>query len=191
MSLMEITRVSPHELRRRLLNPPGGRDSSELEIISAYAFDRGRRILADVESTEARRVENLLRLKMERDAKEAKRIAIIEARRAQTVAAEANPVPVNPPSLEEILTEVCRRYHVTKIDLRSHRRTANVVLPRQITMYLARHLTLLSLPQIGKRMGGRDHTTAIHAIRKIENLVESYPHLAAEIAEIRQALGVG
>src|SRR5262249_3928224 len=69
----------------------------------------------------------------------------------------------------------------SRADLLSSRRTANVVRPRQVAMYLAKTLTLRSLPEIGRRFGGRDHTTELHAVRKIENLVGTNSALAEEI----------
>ena len=70
----------------------------------------------------------------------------------------------------------------------SSRRTANVVRPRQIAMYLAKTLTLRSLPEIGRRFGGRDHTTVLHAVRKIESLIGQDTSLAAEIEAIKGQL---
>jgi len=73
--------------------------------------------------------------------------------------------------IEDIQRVVARQYNVSRSDLLSSRRTANVVRPRQVAMYLAKTLTLRSLPEIGRRFGGRDHTTVLHAVRKIEALV--------------------
>ena len=73
-------------------------------------------------------------------------------------------------------------------DLLSSRRTANVVRPRQVAMYLAKTLTLRSLPEIGRRFGGRDHTTVLHAVRKIENLVGADSSLAEEIESLKRQL---
>jgi chromosomal replication initiator protein len=72
--------------------------------------------------------------------------------------------------------------------LLSSRRTANVVRPRQIAMYLAKTLTLRSLPEIGRRFGGRDHTTVLHAVRKIESLIGTDNGLAAEIEVLKSQL---
>jgi chromosomal replication initiator protein len=72
--------------------------------------------------------------------------------------------------IEDIQRVVARQYNVSRADLLSSRRTANVVRPRQVAMYLAKILTLRSLPEIGRRFGGRDHTTVLHAVRKIETL---------------------
>ena len=83
---------------------------------------------------------------------------------------------------------VARQYNVSRADLLSSRRTANVVRPRQIAMYLAKTLTLRSLPEIGRRFGGRDHTTVLHAVRKIENLVGNDVGLAEEIEILKRLL---
>jgi chromosomal replication initiator protein len=62
------------------------------------------------------------------------------------------------------------------------------VRPRQVAMYLAKQLTLRSLPEIGRRFGGRDHTTVLHAVRKIENLVNNDTSLAEEIEILKRQL---
>jgi chromosomal replication initiator protein len=90
--------------------------------------------------------------------------------------------------IEEIQRIVARQYNVSRADLLSSRRTANVVRPRQVAMYLAKTLTLRSLPEIGRRFGGRDHTTVLHAVRKIENLVGSDNALAEEIETLKRQL---
>ncbi|MFZ0459502.1 MAG: chromosomal replication initiator protein DnaA [Rhodoplanes sp.] len=90
--------------------------------------------------------------------------------------------------IEEIQRVVARRYNVSRGDLLSSRRTANVVRPRQIAMYLAKTMTLRSLPEIGRRFGGRDHTTVLHAVRKIEGLVGNDGALAEEIETIKREL---
>jgi chromosomal replication initiator protein len=90
--------------------------------------------------------------------------------------------------IEEIQRIVARRYNVSRGDLISSRRTSNVVRPRQIAMYLAKTLTLRSLPEIGRRFGGRDHTTVLHAVRKIESLVGNDGALAEEIETIKREL---
>jgi len=90
--------------------------------------------------------------------------------------------------IEDIQRIVARQYNVSRADLLSSRRTANVVRPRQIAMFLAKTLTLRSLPEIGRRFGGRDHTTVLHAVRKIENLVHSDTALAEEIELLKRQL---
>jgi chromosomal replication initiator protein len=90
--------------------------------------------------------------------------------------------------IEDIQRVVARQYNVSRADLLSSRRTANVVRPRQVAMYLAKTLTLRSLPEIGRRFGGRDHTTVLHAVRKIENLVTTDTALAEEIELLKRQL---
>jgi chromosomal replication initiator protein len=90
--------------------------------------------------------------------------------------------------IEDIQRIVARHYNVSRSDLLSSRRTANVVRPRQIAMYLAKTLTLRSLPEIGRRFGGRDHTTVLHAVRKIEGLIGSDNALATEIESLKGQL---
>ncbi|MFZ5692162.1 MAG: chromosomal replication initiator protein DnaA [Pseudomonadota bacterium] len=90
--------------------------------------------------------------------------------------------------IEDIQRVVARQYNVSRSDLLSSRRTANVVRPRQVAMYLAKTLTLRSLPEIGRRFGGRDHTTVLHAVRKIENLLGNDTALADEVDALKRQL---
>jgi chromosomal replication initiator protein len=90
--------------------------------------------------------------------------------------------------IEDIQRIVARQYNVSRSDLLSSRRTANVVRPRQVAMYLAKTLTLRSLPEIGRRFGGRDHTTVLHAVRKIETLIGNDTGLADEIESLKRML---
>lgn len=90
--------------------------------------------------------------------------------------------------IEDIQRVVARQYNVSRSDLLSSRRTANVVRPRQVAMYLSKTLTLRSLPEIGRRFGGRDHTTVLHAVRKIEALVGKDPVLADEVELLKRQL---
>lgn len=90
--------------------------------------------------------------------------------------------------IEDIQRVVARQYNVSRSDLLSSRRTANVVRPRQVAMYLSKVLTLRSLPEIGRRFGGRDHTTVLHAVRKIEALVGKDNSLADEVELLKRQL---
>jgi len=90
--------------------------------------------------------------------------------------------------IEDILRIISRHYGVSKGDLLSQRRHRSVVWPRQIGMYLAKHLTARSLPEIGRRFGGRDHTTVLHAIRKIEGEISKNPNLGDELEELKRLL---
>lgn len=73
-------------------------------------------------------------------------------------------------SIDEIQTRVSEHFHLRKAEMTSARRSREVARPRQVAMYLSKQLTPRSLPEIGRRFGGRDHTTVIHAIRQIEKL---------------------
>lgn len=90
--------------------------------------------------------------------------------------------------IEDILRIISRHYGVSKSDLLSQRRHRSVVWPRQIGMYLAKQLTQRSLPEIGRRFGNRDHTTVLHAIRKIEGLIGDNVRLRDEIDELKKIL---
>jgi chromosomal replication initiator protein len=90
--------------------------------------------------------------------------------------------------IEEIQKLVASRYNVSRADILSERRTAAVVKPRQIAMYLAKALTPRSLPEIGRRFGGRDHTTVLHAVRKIEKAITEDRSLHDEVDLLKRML---
>ena len=90
--------------------------------------------------------------------------------------------------IEDILRIVSRHFAVSKQDILSDRRHRSVVRPRQIGMYLAKQLTSRSLPEIGRRFGNRDHTTVLHAIRKIDKEIGDNPRLKDEIEELKRQL---
>lgn len=90
--------------------------------------------------------------------------------------------------IEEIQRVVARHYNVSKQDLLSTRRTRTIVKPRQVAMYLAKMMTPRSLPEIGRRFGGRDHTTVLHAVRKIEDLVGGDQKLAQELELLKRLI---
>lgn len=90
--------------------------------------------------------------------------------------------------IEDIQRVVARHYNVSKTELLSNRRTRTIVKPRQIAMYLSKVMTPRSLPEIGRRFGGRDHTTVLHAVRKIEDLSGSDNALAQEIELLRRLI---
>jgi chromosomal replication initiator protein len=90
--------------------------------------------------------------------------------------------------IEEILKLVSAHFSLTRADLLSSGRTANVVRPRHIAMYLSKTLTSRSLPEIGRRFGGRDHTTVLHAVRKIEGLIGGDAALRDDISLLKRML---
>ena len=92
------------------------------------------------------------------------------------------------PSVERITTRVGGYFQIEPRQLQSRRRHHNVVLPRQISMYLARQLTALSLEQIGAYFGGRDHTTVLHACRKVEQAMKKDAVLSGAVRQIHAEL---
>jgi chromosomal replication initiator protein len=90
--------------------------------------------------------------------------------------------------IDDILRTVSKHYGVNRGDLLSGRRNRSIVRPRQIGMYLAKLLTSRSLPEIGRRFGNRDHTTVLHAIRKIEQLMNDDTQLREEVELLKRLL---
>lgn len=95
------------------------------------------------------------------------------------------PIIIN--QIEAIQRAVLQEFPgLTMADMKSARRTGAIVNARQIAMYLARQITSRSLPEIGRRFGGRDHTTVLHAVRKIEAKLEKNTELGAQILRIKE-----
>ncbi len=94
-----------------------------------------------------------------------------------------------PLRIDEIQIAIARYYGVTRADLISARRTAMIVRPRQVGYYLSKMLTPKSLPEIGRRFGGRDHTSALSGIRKIERLRKVDTKLESDLQHLAAGLG--
>jgi chromosomal replication initiator protein len=90
--------------------------------------------------------------------------------------------------VDRILEVICKHYGVRVTDLNGRRRTQSIVLPRQVAMYLTRKLTPLSLMEIGARFGGRDHSTVLYAVSKIEERIETTRSFALLIDEFQSRL---
>ena len=93
--------------------------------------------------------------------------------------------------IDDILKIIGRHFNVGRTDLLSPRRARSVVVPRQIGMYLAKKMTARSLPEIGRRFGGRDHSTVLHAVRKIEGLIKTDESTAREVALLTRLVEQG
>ncbi len=91
-------------------------------------------------------------------------------------------------TIDEIQRKVAEHFNLRLTDMHSSRRARNVARPRQIAMYLAKQLTSRSLPEIGRKFGGRDHTTVMHAVRKVEELIDADAQIAQDTDVIRRAL---
>jgi chromosomal replication initiator protein len=92
------------------------------------------------------------------------------------------------PTVERITQRVGAHFRVEPEQLQSRRRYPKIVLPRQVSMYLARQLTELSLEQIGRYFGGRDHTTVLHACRKVEAALASDATLSGAVRQLEADL---
>jgi len=91
-------------------------------------------------------------------------------------------------TIDEIQKRVAEHYNIRLGDMHSARRARAVARPRQVAMYLCKQLTPRSLPEIGRKFGGRDHTTVIHAVKKIEELREKDRALAEDVELLRRML---
>ena len=91
-------------------------------------------------------------------------------------------------TIEEIQKRVAQHFNIRLADMHSARRARNVARPRQVAMYLSKQLTTRSLPEIGRKFGGRDHTTVMHAVRRIEELRRTDAGLAEDIDLLRRML---
>ncbi len=91
-------------------------------------------------------------------------------------------------TVEDIQRKVAEHFNIKVSDMSSARRTRLVARPRQVAMYLAKTLTSRSLPEIGRRFGNRDHTTVMHAVRKVEELIETDPSFAEDVELLRRML---
>ena len=90
--------------------------------------------------------------------------------------------------IEDIQRVVAQHFNVPRNEMLSNRRTRTVVRPRQIAMYLSKIMTPRSLPEIGRRFGGRDHTTVLHAVRKVEQMKTADNNLSKELELLRRLI---
>jgi len=93
-------------------------------------------------------------------------------------------------TIDNIQRTVAEYYHIKVSDLTSKRRTRSVARPRQVAMALAKELTSHSLPEIGDAFGGRDHTTVLHACRKVKELIESDHEIQEDYRNLNRTLSV-
>ena len=91
-------------------------------------------------------------------------------------------------TIEEIQRQVAEHYNMRLSDMIGPKRHRNIARPRQVAMYLAKQLTSRSLPEIGRRFGGRDHTTVMHAVRRVEELKASDTQLADDLELLQRML---
>ncbi len=91
-------------------------------------------------------------------------------------------------TIEDIQRRVAEHYNIRLSDMIGPKRVRTLARPRQVAMYLSKHLTTRSLPEIGRRFGGRDHTTIMHGVRKVEELMAADSQLAEDLGMLRRLL---
>lgn len=91
-------------------------------------------------------------------------------------------------SIEDIQKQVANHYNIRVSDMHSARRSRVVARPRQVAMYLSKKLTSKSLPEIGRRFGGKDHTTVMHAVKKVEELIASDHEFSQDLEMLSRLL---
>ncbi|CAA7611581.1 chromosomal replication initiator protein DnaA [Magnetospirillum sp. UT-4] len=91
-------------------------------------------------------------------------------------------------TIEEIQKRVAEHFNIKLSEMSSARRSRQVARPRQVAMYLAKQLTSRSLPEIGRKFGGRDHTTVMHAVKKVEELRDSDHNFSEDVELLRRML---
>lgn len=91
-------------------------------------------------------------------------------------------------TIDDIQKKVAEHFNIRFTDMHAAKRSRTVARPRQIAMYLAKKLTSKSLPEIGRSFGGRDHTTVMHGVRKVEELIEQDPSVSADVEMLRRML---
>ena len=91
-------------------------------------------------------------------------------------------------TIEEIQRRVSEHYNIRLTDMASPRRARAVARPRQVAMYLAKQLTSRSLPEIGRKFGNRDHTTVMHAVSRVAELMERDAAFAEDVELLRRML---
>jgi chromosomal replication initiator protein len=94
-------------------------------------------------------------------------------------------------TMDDIQKKICEHFGLKLSDLHGERRSRHLARPRQMAMYLCKQLTTKSLPDIGRAFGGRDHTTVLHAVRKVEDLIRTEAQVAEDIELLRRALQRG
>lgn len=91
-------------------------------------------------------------------------------------------------SIDDVQKRICEYYNLKMSDLLSSKRLQNIARPRQVAMYLSKILTTRSMPEIGRKFGGRDHTTVLHAVRKVEEFCSNDQEFAQDLEILKRSL---
>jgi chromosomal replication initiator protein len=141
--------------------------------------------LADRFTDSVRELEGALNTLVARVGGEVARLSLDEAQNILRPHLSCNERKV---TVDQIQKTVSEHYSLKQADLISERRARAVARPRQVAMWLAKQITTRSLPDIGRRFGGRDHTTVLHAVRRIEQLKAEDPVLARDVDQLLRKL---
>ena len=91
-------------------------------------------------------------------------------------------------TIDEIMRKTCEHYNIRQSDMVGPSRARNIARPRQMAMYLCKKLTQRSLPEIGRKFAKRDHTTILHGVRRIEELMAIDSQIAEDAERLRRML---
>ena len=174
--------VEPPDMETRVAILHSKAEQSGIDLDSDVAFFIARRIQANI-----RELEGALRRVIVTTQFSKRPITIESTKDAlkDMISAHAKMI-----TLDNIQRTVAKYYNIKIQDLTGARRTRSIARPRQIAMALAKELTSHSLPEIGESFGGRDHTTVLHAVRKIEELRESDSKISDDYNLLRHTLNV-
>jgi chromosomal replication initiator protein len=172
--------VEPPELETRVAILMKKAEAEQVELDPAVAFFIGERIRSNV-----RELEGALRRVIANARFTGSRITIEQVKRAlrDLLAIQDRQI-----SIDNIQRHVAEYYNVKISDILSKRRSRAIVRPRQMAMFLAKQLTNHSLPEIGEAFGGRDHTTVLHACKKVAELKEHSPDIGEDYRNLNRLL---
>jgi len=108
----------------------------------------------------------------------------IDIHMAKNILRDQLHVNVRSISVDDIQKKIAEYYGINPKDMRSNKRSRNIAFPRQVAMYASKELTQLSLPEIGSQFGGKDHTTILYAVRKINTMCENDKNFDDEVSRI-------
>jgi hypothetical protein len=165
--------VAAHKARRARLSAAGAREKDRLRSIQEWNKKAEQEKIAAIRSEWAK-------------VNEERALAMRAIRTSNQM-----PAATTYPSIRKTIIAVAQAYRVPPIDMMSARRTMDVVMPRQVAMYLAKTTTLRSLPDIGRQFGGKDHTTILHAVRKIAARMAVDDAFRAKVEALRSSIEAG
>ncbi|MDD4965954.1 chromosomal replication initiator protein DnaA [Halothiobacillus sp.] len=174
--------VEPPDLETRVAILQSKAEQSQISLSTDVAFFIAKRVRANI-----RELEGALRRVIATAQFTGRPITVESTKEAlkDQIAAQAKLI-----TLENIQRTVAKYYNLKLTDLTGTRRSRSIARPRQVAMSLAKELTNHSLPEIGEAFGGRDHTTVIHACKKIEELREIEPKLSDDYNLLRHTLNI-